>query len=779
MFTFLSNLTYRRRKLVLAISLIFMAVSGVFSLNLVSSLAAGGTGSFIDPQAQSNLANQTLVEKMGRAPDNLIVLFTDTGGQSVQAESYREAVAMTLAKISTQPGVGAITTYYTTNAATFVSADRRSTYALVGMLGDEQAQNKTFKAIRPLLTSPTLQVRLGGGPAGGEEVSSQVERDLQTSELITFPIMGLLLILIFGSFMAAGLPLAIAGFAIVGAFLSLKLLNSFTSISVFAVNIITLLGMGLAIDYSLFVVSRFREELIRTDNDVAQALHNTLRTAGRTVLFSGLTVAISLLSLLVFPQLFLRSVGMGGAATVGLAVVGTLTLLPAILALLGTRVNSLSVKQWLPGHRKAGQPDTQNNVWWRISHFVMRHPGKVLIATIVPLLFLGLPFLKATFTLPDERSLPRGAQSREVGEVLRAQFSHDINPVKVVVQSPEAALSAASVGQLYDYTRQLAAVPGVRQVESLVTLDPTLSKAAYQQLYTEVGAGRPPSEPIAQAASYYARDNFSLINVLYDSEPQAVESQQLVKRLRAIDPPVGFKVQIGGNSAQTLDFLDSLARSIPVAFGLIVVVIFALLFLMLGSVVIPLKAVLLNILSLSASFGALVWVFQEGHLSDWLGFTPIGSIDGTQPVLIFVLAFGLSMDYEVFLLSRIKEQYDRSGDTVEAVALGVQKSSGIITSAALLLLVVIAGFMLGEVVFIKQDGLGLSLAVLLDATIVRTLMVPATMRLMGRYNWYAPGWLKAIYARWNLSESQAEPTGKPDAALEPELEARLVSTEAC
>ncbi|HYP41607.1 MAG TPA: MMPL family transporter [Chloroflexia bacterium] len=757
MFATLGRFIYTRRWFVLLAGFIFIIASGIYGTTVFGDLKNGG---FEDPNAESTRAQRALHEQLGRDEGALLVLFTSADGSTIESADYKAEVEATLAKLSGRPEIGTISTFYNTGAPQFVSQDRKSTYAVVGLAGDDEAQMEHMKELRPLLTSGSLQVRLGGRPAINEEINEQVQKDLERAESMTFPILALLLIVIFGSLIAASLPLAIGGTVILGSFLILKLTTNFTDVSIFAINVITMLGLGLAIDYSLFMVSRFREELTRHDGDVSAALVKTMQTAGRTVVFSALTVAISLMSLMVFPQMFLQSMGLGGAAAVLVALLATLTILPASLALLGHRVNSLSIGSLLRLRRR-GRPapvvaaNPQSGFWYRISTLVMRRPGIVLALTAIPLLVAGLPFLRINLSIPDARSLPAGRDSRVVSEILESQFPrNETVPIQLVVRTDGAMLSPAGISALYDYTRRLEELPGVRRIDSLVTLDPTLDKSAYQQFYSEANISQ---DPQARAvADGFARGGYSLISVLYDSDPLSPQSEELVRSIRALPAPGGMTVQVGGLSASLVDFLSGLAASVPVALSIVVAVIFILLFLMLGSIVVPLKAVLLNILSLSASFGALVWIFQDGNFADWLGFTPLGSIDGTQPVLIFAIAFGLSMDYEVFLLSRIKEHYDRTKDVTASVAIGVQKTGAIITSAALLLFVVIGSFATGEILLIKQIGVGLGLAILVDATIVRTLLVPASMRLMGKYNWWAPAPLTKLYNRIGMSEVEHE-----------------------
>lgn len=763
MFAWLGNSIYNSRRLVLAAGLAFMVLSGVVGIGLFGDLKAGG---YNNPDAESTRVEEVMKAELGQSDRTLVVLFTSQDGTTVDNPAFKSAVEAAMSKADGQPNVESITTFYNTGAASLVSNDRTATYAVVGLDGDDNVQLENMERLRPLLTSDTLRVQLGGYTAVSQEINELVQRDLERAETFTLPIVFVLLVIIFGSLVAASLPLFTGGLAILGAILILRLTTAFADISIFAVNVVTMLGLGLAIDYSLFMVSRFREELVKQDGDVRGSLVRTMQTAGRTVIFSGLTVMISLLSLLAFPQMFLKSLGWGGAAAVMVAMIGSVTVLPAILALMGKRVNSLSILSLLPAGIRArlapkSDRSADTGLWYKLSRFVMRRPVLSLLVAVIPLLIAGLPFLRINLSIPDHRALPEGSESRIVGDALANDFpSNETLPVQIVVETSQPALSGESLALLLSYTQQLKAVPGVTRVDSLVTLDPRLDaggSAAYEAFYAQIGAaGDPRAVPAAAAAARYANGDYSLVNVLYSDEPLGPEAQELVRQIRAVDPPAGISALVGGYTAELDDFLASLLKSIPFAMGLIVIVMFLLLFLMLGSIVVPLKAVILTILSLSASFGALVWIFQDGNLSGFLGFTPLGSIDGTMPVLIFAVAFGLSMDYEVFLLSRIKEAYDQTGDTTKAVATGVQRTGGIITSAALLLVVVIAGFAMGEVLFVKQVGLGLALAIFVDATLVRTLLVPATMRLLGRYNWWAPKPMMALYNRLGLSESDSE-----------------------
>jgi uncharacterized membrane protein YdfJ with MMPL/SSD domain len=447
----------------------------------------------------------------------------------------------------------------------------------------------------------------------------------------------------------------------------------------------------------------------------------------------------------------LQSMGLGGSSAVLVAMVSALTFLPAVLYLLGNRVNALSFGSAKRDNQafKAGRIKAKthgNSFWYHVPKFVMRMAVPIIILAVVPLILVGLPFLHAKFSTPDYRSLPAERESRMVSESLARNFPGQTDPIQVLVRTPNTAIDANSIGDLYDYTQQLKAVPGVTSVDSLVSAVPNLGKSDYQAFYSN------PSDQSRTLANRFANKDYTLITLGYTGAVDSRSAQQVVKAVRSVEPPASLEVEVGGGSAQLVDLLATLKHYTPYGLAIIVVVLFVLLFLMLGSVVIPIKAVLLNILSLSASFGALVWVFQEGHLSGPLGFTSTGAIDATQPILIFAIAFGLSMDYAVFLLSRIKEQYDKTNDTNEAIALGVEKTGPIITAAAMLLLVVIVAFSTAKIPLMKQIGVGLGLAVAMDAVVIRMLLVPATMHLLGKYNWWAPAPLKRLQKRLNLSD---------------------------
>ena len=720
----LANFTHRFRLLILLAGLAFVLAGVIYGTKVFDHLFQGG---FDDTRSDSYQASRIITERLGQTDASLLVLFS-SGDAKVTDPTYQSAVTVALSEVAADPSVRQVTTYYTSGEQSLVSKDQKSTYAVISLAGTEQEQQKAVERLRPQFRSDELQIQLGGPAAVNEEIKHQVESDLAKIETFSFPILALLLLVVFRGFVAASLPLLLGGFSILGAFVITRLLTGVMEVSQYAINIITVLGLGLAVDYSLFMVSRFREELRERLGKVEEALRRTMQTAGRTVFFSGLTVMVSLLSLLVFPLNFLQSMGVGGAAAVVVAMVGALIVLPALLALLGNRINALSFGRSRRTYRAiqagAATRPAGGMAWSAISRFSMRWPLLVIVLTLVPLILAGLPFLRANFGLPDVRALPVNSEAREVSKTLERDFGRESSPTQVVLRAPSRAMEPANIAAVHEYASRLRTQPGVKRIV-----------ARYQQFYSQITVNSGTLKPKER----YASGPYILLNVYYDGDSQSKQTQDLVKRIRQVPTPERFEAEVGGETAALVDLLAALREYIPYALAIIVGTLFILLMIMLRSLLIPFKAIVMNIVALSAAFGAQVWIFQDGRFTDLLGFTPVGSIDATQPILIFAIAFGLSMDYAAFLLSRIKEEYDRTGDNTQAVAAGVQKTGGIITSAALLLLVVIGSFATSSIPIMRQIGIGLGLALAIDAVIVRLFLVPATMRLLGRANWWPGG----------------------------------------
>ena len=586
-----------------------------------------------------------------------------------------------------------------------VSKDRRSSYVAV-TLRDGADSDPVVERLERL-----PEVALGGPEVINEQAGTQVQEDLARAEMLAFPLLFLVSLIVFRGVVAALLPLAVGMTTVLTTFLLMRGVNGIESMSVFALNLIIGLGLGLAIDYSLFILSRYREELER-GKGTADALSVTLRTAGRTVLFSSATVAAALAALLVFPQRFLYSMGVGGILVTLVAATVSLTVLPALLAVLGPRVNALSPARWRAAmHREAARTDS--GFWYRHSRRVMRRPGAIAATTAVLLVALGLPFTQIQFTGVDAGVLGTSHSARVVDDALRTEFPPNrTSPILVAARAP-----AAAGAEVQAYARRLGQLPGVLAVQ----------------------------EPVAAGGLWR-------IGVVAPGRRLDQSAKDAVEAVRAVDAP--FPVQVGGSTAEFLDQQSALADHIPIALVILASTTLVILFLMTGSVVLPVKALLMNVLTLSAAFGILKLIFQDGRLEGLLGYhqSHPPALESSQPILLFAVAFGLSTDYGVFLLTRIKEARDGGLPNDEAVAVGLQRTGRIVTAAAILFCIAIGAFVSSEMIFIKQLGLGTALAVLIDATIVRALLVPSLMKLLGEWNWWAPKPLARLHARIGLHE---------------------------
>lgn len=721
----LALFTVRRRRWVLSLTVIFLIVASVFGTGAFGVLKAEG---FNDPSSESVKAEKLLDENFGGGEPN-IVLVLSANGQNVDSPSLTsqgQALANQLAAIS---GVDQVLSYWSTgNAPTLRSADSESALIVARLDGEEEFVDQQLALVKEQLTGSQgdFNVVLGGSDAVFADIGSTIESDLLRAELIAIPLTLILLLFVFRSVIAALLPLFVGVIAIFGTLLSLFIIGSVTDVSIYAVNLTTALGLGLAIDYSLFIVSRFREEL-QAGRTIEAAVVRTIETAGKTILISALTVAVSLSALLVFPLYFLRSFAYAGIAVVLLALAGSILSLPALLAVLGQRVNSLRI-----GKRRVERAESEG-AWHRIATFVMRRPIPIATAGVVFLVLLGLPFLRANFGVPDDRVLPTSAQSRQASEILRAEFSGNNAEGFGVVAS---GVSANQINEIAVTAATISSLTGVDRVESAA------GTFANGELQTS-------SEADARFLSTNG-NSITWMSVVPDFPVASPAGEKLVTEIRDLDLPINVAVE--GQAAGLVDSKAAIGQSLPWAIAIIIIATFVLLFMMAGSLLVPLKALILNFLSLTATFGAMVWIFQDGNLSDLLGFTATGTIDISMPILMFCIAFGLSMDYEVFLLSRVKEEYDRVGDNESSVALGLERTGRIITAAALLLSITFFAFGTSDVSFIKMFGIGLGLAVLMDATIVRAFLVPAFMKLAGNANWWAPRPLRRFHDRFGLKE---------------------------
>ncbi|MFE4634750.1 MMPL family transporter [Streptomyces sp. NPDC056773] len=696
-----------------------------------------GSGGWEDPAAGSTYATRALEREFPGSQPNLLLLVeagAAVGASGVDDPAVAAEAERLTARLAAEPGVTGVGSYWRTGLPTLRSEDGRQALIAARVPGDEKTANALLDRIVPSYRGEhgPVKVSLGGPAAVQREVTSTVQEDLLTAELIALPVTLVLLVLVFGSAVAALLPLGVGIVAIIGTNAVLRGLTEFTDVSVFAQNLTTALGLGLAVDYALFIVRRFREELAAGRDPVA-AVRVTVRTAGRTVLFSALTVAVALSAMLFFPMYFLRSFAYAGVAVVLLAAAAALTLLPAALVLLGERVNSFDLRRlWRRGARQAGKeaaPAGGGRGWARLTDLVMRRAPVFAVATTAGLLLLGLPFLGVKFGTVDDRQLPVTAESHVVQQHIREGFPG--SPGGALTVLTERASGAADLDA---YKRRIEALPGVLGVEG----------------------------PVSSAGG----TGYAYFSVLTEGEEVGEGAQELVGLVRAVDAP--FDTAVTGQAAVLVDARDAIAEKLPLALAVVVLATLLLVFLLTGSLLIPVQAVLLNALSLTAMFGAVVWVFQEGHLSGLLSFTSTGDIETTLPVLMFCIAFGLSMDYGVFLISRIKEEYDRTGDHEGAVRAGLTRTGGLIAAAAVILAVVMVAIGSSRVTNTKMLGLGIALAVLMDAMVVRSLLVPAVMKLTGKATWWAPAPLRRLHERIGLSEGEPAPQAAERPEPEPE-----------
>jgi RND superfamily putative drug exporter len=767
----LGGAVFRQRWAVLVVTGVLLVAAGLFGSGVFGAVKSGG---FTDPAAQSSKADRLLAERFGAGDANLVLIVTAGGGQVDDPAVAAAGQALT-ARLAADPQIAYAASYWTLGGAPPLrSTNGNRALVLARIAGDDTDAidwlHDHRSAYEFTAADGGISVAVSGITAAYEEVSRTVESDLVRAEQIAFPITALGLLLVFGSVVAAALPLLIGVIAIVATLAVLHALALLTDVSVYSINLTTALGLGLAIDYSLFIVSRYREELDRNGGDPRAAVVRSVTTAGRTVLFSAVTVAASLIALLVFPFYFLRSFAFAGAAVVAVAAVAAVTTLPAALAVLGPeRLEKLRIRRRKTGAAEGlSDPPTvtvrnplgvggevAGGGWHRLAGAVMRRPVRSATAVTVVLLVLGAPFLGVKFGYPDDRVLPEGAVTRKSADIIRAEFASQ-EQAGVGVAAPGLAADDPRLG---GYAAALSQVPGAARVDTALgsfvdgqlALPASAAPPAFARFHP---LGAPVPAGAASPSSLAAPAGGTWLNVVPSVEPLSEAGERLAKAVRTVDAPPGSDVLVGGQSAAMVDAKSALGARLPVAGGIIALITLIVLFAMFGSLLVPAKAVVLNLLSLTATFGAMVFVFQEGHGAGFLGFTATGALLVTMPVLMFCIAFGLSMDYEVFLLSRIKEQHDAGAGTTESVATGLAQTGRIVTAAAALLAIVFIAFATSGISFMKLFGVGLTLAVLMDATLIRGVLVPAFMRLAGEANWWAPAPLRRLHERFGISESE-------------------------
>jgi uncharacterized membrane protein YdfJ with MMPL/SSD domain len=715
MFDTLARLADGHARRVGLIAIVFFVLAGA---------VGGGVASRLNPYSADDPATETVKarEQLQDAGLRVPAVVAVVENAPLASASSRARVEALERSVRRRPDVASVSGYYDTHSRAFVSRDGNSSYFAVALKPTDNKQVQEVGSDIADRLSSHAGVLVGGFAVAQEQVNKQVEEDLRMAELLAFPLLFLLSLLFFRSLVAAVLPLMIGGLAIVGTFLILRIASEFGAISVFALNLTTALGLGLAIDYSLFIVSRYREEIAK-DGPGPAAMRRVMATAGRTVFFSSLTVAAALASLLVFPQSFLYSMGLGGALVVLLAAAVALTVLPAVLTLLGSRVNA-GAPRFLRRQAEADARPDENGFWYRLSRFVMRRPIPVATLSALLLIVLGLPFFGIKFDTVDPSVLPKSASARQTYDTINDRFPpfHE-TPIWIDLEGggPKAAAAmAASVGK----------VAGVAEV-------------------------LPPQR---------LRGGITAIPAISANPFNSEASQATVKRIRTLPTPAGTTALVGGATADFVDLQASIVSHLPIALAIVILATLIILFLMTGSVILPIKSLIMNFLNLSAVFGLLVLIFQDGRLEGFLDYTSPGAIEQTMPILLFAVAFGLSTDYAVFLLSRIKEARDNGASDSECVAIGLERTGRIVTAAALMFAVAMGAFATSQIIFIKENGVGTALAVLIDASIVRALLVPSLMELLGKWNWWAPAPLRRLHDRFGIGEhavpaSGAEPEG--------------------
>jgi RND superfamily putative drug exporter len=750
----LGRFVVRHARVVVVAWALLIAIAIPLVPQVSGALRAGG---FIRDDLESARAKALLERELGTPPSALVVAFHSDALQA-GTPAFETAAAAAMRDIPTAPHVTRVLSHLVQPRQ--VSTDGHTAYDVVFLDLSPDDSPDALPVLRDRLhPAPGLDVELAGGPAFYGDVQTVSESDLRRSELISLPLAALALLLVFGTAVAAGVPLVVGGSSVLVALAAIFLVASVTPMSIFVLNLATLLGLGLGVDYSLLLTSRFREELAKRPPEpgapdrVAEAVRITVATAGRAVFFSGSTVLLGLLGLVLFEFMILRSVGIAGAIVVGFAVLAALTLLPALLTLFGRHLDRFAIR------RVQVKPGAEGP-WARLARAVMRHPVSVLVPTLAALLVLGSPFLHVRFNAPDSSILPPSVPSRAAFDRLRDAFGEgEFAPIVIAIRTDGPATAGANVAALFDYSRRIGADPRVTRVDSLVDVDPRMTLTQYQLLYADPNGPR--DRYVATALAATTKGDLTAFTIITPYSSNRDEGRALVRDLRATSGPLaappGTRILVGGGAADVADVVDGVAADFPRTALFIIVTTYLVLFALLRSVVLPAKALVMNALSITASFGALVWIFQDGNLSAVLGFQPIGFVETTQPVILFCVLFGLSMDYEVFLLSRMKEVWDTTGDNTEAVARGLERSGRIVTSAALIVVVVAGSFAFADIVLIKALGLGVAVAVGLDATVVRALLVPATMRLLGRWNWWMPVSLERFVAnRLPASEAEAE-----------------------
>jgi RND superfamily putative drug exporter len=715
----LAQFTYRARRPVIAFFAILFGSAALYGAGVADELSVGG---FEDPGSESAHAKLRLEEVFDAGHPDIVVAYTHETA-TFRDPPFRSILEPLLERVEATGQVEEIGSPYGAIPKALPSSDGRTVIVTMKLRGEGKDARAAYAAIESLLRPEGLETLVGGVIPASNEAQRAAAADLRRAEMVTLPLLAVLLVVFFRGVVVASLPLLIGGFAVSAALAMIRLATHFTDVSIFAMNIVTFVGLGVAVDYALFMASRFRDEL-HAGVSVERAVQTTMATAGRTIAYSGFAVAASLLGMLAFPMTLLRSVAIAGSAVVMMALVATLVFLPAVLSALGHRIDLLSL-----GRSKTGpEQDNWHGPLKRLSDLAMRAPVLVTIGVTAFLLLLGAPFLHINESVSGAAVLPHEAEARQLDELISSDRfpPYAASPVEVFVHIEGDGLDGLE--RLDQYAQAIRDLPAVERVDSLGE-----------------------------------SDEYAFLRVATPARPESAEASELVATIRKLHTE-GISAEVGGNAARLVDLRETMGANLPAAMAIVCAATFVVLFMAFGSVIMPLKAIVMNVLSLSASFGALVFIFQDGRFETLLDFRSPGSIELTVPVVMFAVVFGLAMDYELFLLSRIREAYDISGDTRESVATGLAHTGKLITRAALLLIAVVLGFVTADMLLVKELGVGMTIAIAIDATIVRIFLVPATMQLLGRYNWWAPAPLARLWRRSGLGVDERSPEEQRRAA---------------
>ncbi len=765
-FAALGRFDYRFRRWIPPIGLAI-----VIGLTIWSSQAGGelSQGGWQIAGSESKATEELLADRFGEQATAIFVIMRDPAGDAASDE-FAQVVDDAVAPLADDPAVDGITTYADTGDQRFLSTDGTTTFALVRLNSpDEEAVADSQRLVGLVARPDGVETWVTGVPVVYDEFNGVIEEDLRQAEIISLPIAAIILLVVFGTVVGAGLPLLIAGMSLLATFGAISLLANQLDMSIFVTNLATMIGLALAIDYSLFLVSRFREELLHHPVDVA--VERTMATVGKAVAISGVAVAIGLGALTVFEADALRSMGIGGVVVVVATLLFGLTVLPSLLALLGHRVNRWRVPvpkairfvevDPVEADRRRG-----HGFWSRVAGRVMYRPVLIGGPILVVLLLAGTPFFRIQLSTGGNLEDLPDTPAKQGFLILRDDFpGGDTDPMIAAVtyggvaDLTDGELTPDRLADLQAYVDEVSALHDIDDVESVLNPPPGIPSDQYLAILGAPQASWPPG--LADWVAQTVAGDTSKVTVFSTLLPDTDAGRELVAEVRDVPDPTGSTVGVTGLAARSADFMDSFRASVPVAVAIVIAVTLIVLFLTFGSVFLPVKAVLMSLISITASFGALVWIFQEGHLSGLLGFEATGSLGAWLPILMFAILFGLSMDYEVLLLSRIRERWIVTGNNTQAVAEGIGITGGIITGAALVMVVVFSAFALSDVLFLKAIGFSMALAVLIDATIVRGVLVPAFMRVMGRLNWWAPAWVQRAVAKLGLYEGPGTSTPTP------------------